>query len=109
MELHAHFETEAADCDGTRLRSWTEAMNEAERQDSFGDIAFHDRVGSYVVNTYSLMCSGTLSVTRHDDGPSMTWHEPTEEGYRHVKVKFCTGECDDDPTYRDLRAESMGY
>ena len=39
-----------------------------EQADDHGDIAFHERIMGGIVNTYSLMVLGKLTVSRLDDG-----------------------------------------
>lgn len=110
-KLHAHFETAASDCDGLITRDYTITQTDEEAAGEFGDIEFHDRIVAMVVNTYSLDSEGTLKVSRLGDGDvRMSWSEPTEEGYRATEVTFCHDLCDlDETSYRDHRAESMGY
>lgn len=109
-KLHAHFSTTSTDCDGRIDRDYVLVMDDDERASEFGDIEFHDRVVALVVNTYSLDSEGTLRVTKHDDGTRLEWSEPTEEGFRHTEVSFCSDDCDEAATnYRDHTAESMGY
>lgn len=109
--LHAHFETAASDCDGLITRDYVVVPNDEERASEFGDIEFHDRVVAMVVNTYSLDREARLEVHRLADGDvRMSWSEPTEEGYRATEVTFCNDHCDEaESSYRDHRAESMGY
>lgn len=110
-KLHAHFETESSDCDGRITRDYVVVPNDEEWASEFGDIHFHDRVVAMVVNTYSLDGEGRLEVHRLDDGDvRMSWIESTEEGYRHTEVTICKDDCDEAAeSYRDHRAESMGY
>lgn len=110
-KLHAHIETAASDCDGLITRDYVMTMTDEERASEFGDLEFHDRVVTSVVNTYSLDGEATLKVSRLNDGSvRISWTEPTEEGYRNSEATFCTDDCDDEESsYRDHRAESMGY
>src|SRR3954466_15617677 len=62
-ELHAHFESYNTDCDGPISSAGVVAMKDEEREGEYGDIEFHNRVVSQVVNTYSIMATGTLTVT----------------------------------------------
>lgn len=93
-------------------------MNEKElagkdEPNYFGEIDFLDRVVTTLVNSYSVMWNGKLEIENFDEQSiekRMTWHERTEEGYRTVEAVTCTDDCDEDEnSYRDHRAESMGY
>lgn len=110
-EVHAHVASHATDCDGAISTSWDVSMTDEERAGEFPDITFHDRIVASVVNTYSILGEGTLTVTRLGDGDvRIAWHEPTDEGVRRVEATLCTDPCEaSDPTYRDHRAEAMGY
>lgn len=103
--LHAHVSTDSADCDGRYSRTYVETPTEAERADDFSDLVFKERVlAAYV----SVVPGIVVKVEVTMDG--FTAAETTDEGYRHVEVEWCEyEECDDAPTYRDHRAESMGY
>lgn len=115
--LHAHFESYSTDCDGAISRDWIVTMNEEELagqdQDNwFGEIEFHDRVVSAVVNTYSSFRGGRLEVTLDDEYglPTLEWSEATEEGGRHTSATLCKDDCNTTyHGYRDHRAEEMGY
>lgn len=110
--LHAHFQTYSTDCDGAISRDYVEPMNDEEQESEYGDIKFHNRVISTVVNTYSLMYEGSLKVTNEEDnGVRLFWHEATEEGGRSVEALICKDESCNLTAhgYRDHRAESMGY
>lgn len=118
MTLHAHIESYSTDCDGPISSSYVLTMNEDELkgQDEpnyFGDIYFLDRVVTTLVNSYSLLWRGTLEIECFDEGSTekrMTWSEPTDEGHRQSIATICTDECDEaERSYRDHRAESMGY
>lgn len=115
--IHAHVDTYSTDCDGAISRSYimTPDPEELAGQDApnwFGDIDFHNRVVAHVVNTYSLVFGGRLDVTKWDDGSvGLDWSEATEEGSRNVNARICEDpDCDTgEHSYRDHRAESMGY
>lgn len=112
-KLHAHFSTTSTDCDGRIDRDYVLVMTDEERASEFGDIEFHDRIVASVVNSYSLDGEARLTVTRlpgeHKE-VRLVWEEPTEEGFRHTEVTICSDRCDEAETsYRDHRAESMGY
>lgn len=110
--LHAHVESYTTDCDGPIVREFVLSPNSAEQAGDFCEIEFHHRVLTQVVNTYSLMDTGTLTVKRDDDGEvRLSWSEPTDEGHRQVEARIHDDEtCMDDPeTYRDIRAEQAGY
>lgn len=108
---HAHFETAAQDCDGLITRTYTIWANEEETASDFGDIEFTDRIVAMCVNAYSLDSTGRLDVTKLSSGEvRLEWGEPTEEGGRSTTATICSDDCeDDDGSYRDHRAESMGY
>jgi hypothetical protein len=111
-EIHAHIETYSSDCDGSYTGTYLLTMTDAERASDFADIEFHNRVLASVVNTYSLDSEGRLTVSRLADGDvRLSWSEPTEEGRRDVEATICTDPCDlgEESTFRDHRAEEMGY
>ena len=113
QSLHAHVESYATDCDGPISRTYDMVMSDIERNSEFGDIDFHNRVLAHVVNTYSMRHTGTLRVERlggPDDEVRLEWSEVTDEGSVSLTATICG--CPDgnsEPTYRDHRAESMGY
>lgn len=111
--IHAHIETYATDCDGPISRTYMLTMNDEERADDFGDITFVNRMVAHVVSAYSTFHGGNLTITNDDEysvGKRLEWNEVTEEGHRNVVANICTDDCDDErPTYRDHRAEAMGY
>lgn len=114
--LHAHIETYATDCDGALSGGYLLTMNDEEVDRAagggFGDIQFHNRVLSHVVNTYSIMATGSLTVTRLEDGDvRLSWSEATEEGGRNIEATICTDPCDlgEDAWRRDHQAEEAGY
>lgn len=119
-ELHAHIAHDTTDCDGRITTSYLMTMTDDDRArkvaaagvNDFTDIEFTDRVVSTIVNAYSLEGEATLTVTRLGDGDvRLVWSEPTEEGHRFSEATLCTDPCDlgERSTYRDHRAESMGY
>lgn len=115
--LHAHIETYSTDCDGAISRDYVMTMTDEELsgQDApnwFGDIEFHNRIVAHVVNTYSSFRGGSLTVNLDDEYGTATleWFEMTEEGTRNSVARFCSDDCDEAETsYRDHRAEEMGY
>lgn len=109
--LHAHVETYEVDCDGPISRDYVLTLQDAEREDQYGDIDFHRRVTGTIINTYSLLSEGNLKVTKLNDGSTrLSWSEVTDEGHRNAEATFCTDECNlTAHGYRDHRAESMGY
>ena len=113
MTIHAHIETYSTDCDGALSSGHVMVPTEHELKDeAFGDIRFHNRVVTSVVNTYSLDVVGTLRVTRSGDEVRLMWNEPTEEGGRATEAIICTDErCDleEQPWRRDHQAEAAGY
>lgn len=101
--LHAHVESRSRDCDGTYDKTWVDVPSTVERMNEYGDLEFQNRV---VTSVISLFGHGTLTVASE----SCSWHEETEEGYRHVEITWCAEEdCDRTSTFRDHTAESMGY
>jgi hypothetical protein len=117
-EIHAHIETYSSDCDGTYTRTHVMTLNDSERRmagqpiNDFHEIDFTNRVVGSVVNAYSLMQEGGLTVRNYNDGRvRLYWSEATEEGGIAKEATICRDDCDltEDATYRDHRAESMGY
>lgn len=114
--LHAHVDTYAVDCDGPISRSYIiTADPERDQRDSWdgdGEISFRERVLGHVASAYTTW-QGTLTVTGDEMGgltKRLEWSEQTEEGGRHVTAVFCDDDCETNATsYRDHRAEEMGY
>ena len=114
MTIHAHIETYSTDCDGALSSGYILTPNPAELADeAFGDIRFHNRVVTNIVNTYSIDNNATLRVTRVSGNEvQLMWNEPTEEGGRAAEALICTDErCDleEQPWRRDHQAEAAGY
>jgi len=112
--LHAHLDRTATDCDGRIDDSRILVQNDEERADQFGDISFEARMVGSLVNTYSILNTGSLEVTRFDSGTydvKVEWSEETEEGYVHATILFCKDEdCDlGETSHRDHFAEAAGY
>lgn len=108
--IHAHIDSYAVDCDGPIARSHVMTMTEEEKAAEFGDIEFHGRVITSVVNTYSLFANGRLEVKATEHGARLDWTERTEEGFRNISAHICEADCATDETsYRDIRAEAAGY
>lgn len=112
--IHAHVETYSTDCDGPMSSGYLMAMNDNEKRSDYGDIEFHHRVVTRVVNTYSIFTEGTLKVQNEgDNGIRLNWSEVTEEGGRSVEALICDDETclyDDEGFWqRDHRAEEAGY
>ena len=102
MDLHAHVEIESRDCDGMYSQGYVFEMTTLERDETFPDIAFKDRV---VTSIISLHSHGTLNVR-----PSgVFWYESTEEGYRRADVTWCDDTCSGSSWQRDHSAEAAGY
>lgn len=102
--LHAHIFLATADCDGPMERSHTKV--------SADTLGMSDE--EYKVDTFSayvpMDSEFVVTITPHEDGMGFDVDEPTDEGYRYVSVSYCTHDDIDRPnTYRDIRAESMGY
>jgi len=113
--LHAHVESESADCDGRYSRDYVLTMWDDEKTDEMGDLKFESRVIGDVVSTNY---PGTLTVTPADpsdpirDPAMLEWSASTEEGFEAKVVRFCRdADCDlDEPgTQRDHSAEAAGY
>jgi hypothetical protein len=101
--LHAHAESSSRDCDGDYTSGNVYEMTTLEKAASLGDLEFKDRV---ITNIISVHAHGTLTVKP----TGVSWHEQTDEGYRHTDVEWCEDECADKRTWqRDHRAEAMGY
>ena len=110
--VHAHIEKCSQDWDGRYTSGYTMVQTFEEQGSDTGDVAFHERIMGSIVNTYSLMGEGKLTVSRLGDGDvRATWSEPTEEGFTETEVTFCTDDCDlgDSPWQRDHTAEAAGY
>ncbi len=102
-EPHAHVSIESADCDGRYSRSYIETMTDDERASMFPDLDFKARVLGN-------------RVSYHEHSKVFVWPEgfdvqmPTDEGYSHSEVRWCTDNCDESSsTYRDHSAEAAGY
>ncbi len=119
--LHAHISIESADCDGRYSRSYIETMNETELSDKEAAIALGIALGKEgAVNDFS-----DLDFKARVLGNRVSYHEhskvfispegfevqmPTDEGYSHSEVRWCTDNCDETrSTYRDHTAEAAGY
>jgi hypothetical protein len=88
--LHVHVEKASADCDGTYVHEDHIGLTSEDRADQFGDIHFRERIVGQTVNSYCGL-GGRLDVRSHEDMVvSLEWNEPTDEGYRHVSVDFCS-------------------
>lgn len=111
--LHAHVESESADCDGRYSRTYVmERHSFTQSEDEF--------IGHVLDMTVSTDAEdGTLKVTQSDVRrpglgrycyPVFEWSQSTEEGFSHVKVTFCLDDDADTPaTQRDHSAEAAGY
>lgn len=113
-ELHAHVSSDTSDCDGRISRSYVITFNDDERRENsrlinnFADLHFKERVLGGVVSFHPSGFDGDAEVHITRDG--FTYSEPTDEGYHHVEVEWCEDDCSEvRETYRDHRAESMGY
>lgn len=111
--LHAHVSTHATDCDGPIYREYIMRVD-PERDQQFGDdgeIGFRERMLCHIVGVYTCF-DGTLTVTS-DEWAGLTkildWSEKTEEGARSSRVEFCTDQCEDVSSFRDIYAEQMNY
>ena len=113
MELHAHIDRQAADCDGPVYDYRVEVFNDAEVAEreaaqginDFSDIHFMNRVLCNVASPYA---AHQMTVKIDDEGIDV--HEMTEEGFRSVQVRWCRDECDTGETrHRDIYAEMMNY
>lgn len=104
-KLHAHFSSRSSDCDGVYDRSHVVVIDDDEEE-----YDFEGRLLRQVVSLSGL--GGDLKVVRFDEDDTfrLTWHEPTEEGYRNVEALTCRDECDEAAaSFRDHTAERAGY
>lgn len=102
--FHVHIYREASDCDGVIQRSYIQEVE--------GDLyaAYAAEVGWAVAGNKGRVSVSTETFDLSEDefGYRTFVDYPTEEGYVSITVETC--DCPDfDSTYRDLRAESMGY
>ena len=102
--VHVHIYREASDCDGVIRRSYI--------QDVEGDLyaAYAAEVGWAVAGSKGKVAVFTDTFVLSDEhyGYRTFVDRQTEEGYVSMQIETC--DCQDfDSTYRDLRAESMGY
>lgn len=96
---HAHISTESADCDGQYSR--TNVLVPDATQDEWGFRA--ETIG----NALAYVTEGA-DVTFSVDGFSVSYS--TDEGYVFSEFTWCTDDdTDTRSTFRDHRAESMGY
>lgn len=104
---HAHVERSSADCDGTYSSEYIVEPNDEELDAKYGDLDFRDRVLTTVVSVWAIDHHATMTVTPE----GFEWREQTDEGYTNAEVRWCRdGACDPRATsYRDHRAEAMGY
>lgn len=109
--LHAHVESESADCDGRYSRTYVmERHTFTQSEDEF-----IGHVMDMIVSTDAH--DGTLKITQNAltiEGrrfyPVFEWSQSTEEGFTHSKVTFCLDDDADAPaTQRDHSAEAAGY
>lgn len=109
--LHAHFSSSSHDCDGRIDREYIIEPNLDETASEFGDLDFEQRLLATVVSTSGM--GGELKVITFPEDRTyrLIWNEQTDEGNRYIEVLTCVNEaCDTaEHTYRDHRAESMGY
>jgi hypothetical protein len=110
--IHVHQASETRDCDGLYHSSQDIWPSPEELNQEFADIRFHDKVVSWLVNSYSLECDGELHVYKADPFETrLRWTEPTEEGYRNTEARICLNPyCEPEKaTFRDHTAEAAGY
>jgi hypothetical protein len=111
LNIHAHVESESADCDGRYSRTYTYTPEVWISEES----DFIAWVLTMTVDTSAE--GGRLEITQdtlgHDgqELPMFEWSQPTEEGFIAKAVRFCTEPgCADAPaTQRDHSAEAAGY
>jgi hypothetical protein len=113
--LHAHVSRSQRDCDGPTYDSYVEVFNDTEVAEyeaaqvrgynDFSDLHFKGRVLSGEVAFHAE--SAEVQIT--SDG--FQYHEPTDEGFRAVDVRWCEDEsCDTgERSHRDVYAEMMNY
>lgn len=102
MATHIHVETAATDCDGPVYRTYVVWCPDGSEDYEF----WANHVKSM---TYAYADSGELRITSGDDFRRAQWWETTDEGSCHVSATLCRDECEDESTYRDVRAEQAGY
>lgn len=109
--LHAHVESESADCDGRYSRTYV------MERDTFtqSEDEFIGHVQDMIISSDAQ--DGTLKITQNQlttHGrqyyPEFEWSQSTEEGFTYSKVRFCLDDDADTPaTQRDHSAEAAGY
>jgi hypothetical protein len=99
IKLHAHIATEAEDCDGRISR--TNILLPDEGQDDWGFRA--ETIGNVLNN------ADENTTAKFTEAGFMA-SAPTDEGWTFTEITWCEDDCSDvKSTYRDYRAESMGY
>ena len=104
---HIHHYLEARDCDGTIERSWIAVCPLSDDDDDE-----HARYRWWIEEQgWALPTTSDEPVTiEFIFMKSMTYTEPTEEGYRRVELRYCEDDCDlSEGSYRDRTAEAAGY
>ena len=98
---HAHMTFDGSDCDGrtTDKRVWFASEAAVPEGMTFA---------GFVRDTYAEIDDPEVQ-TLTEKPYGFEFFEYTEEGYRCVEVEFCSDDCEDERSYRDYRAESMGY
>lgn len=96
--MHAHITIESSDCDGNYTR--TNVLLPEPEEDEW------DFRATTIGNVTAYSTHGTLTFNEF----GFDFDEPHEEGYHHTEVRWCDDEdADEKSTFRDHRAESMGY
>lgn len=104
--LHVHVDSTQRDCDGQYDRSHINEYKGSMLQEAGikGCYWINEEIGS-IVSIWEG--GGKLEVISANQ---VSWYTPTEEGYEHIELTFCSDDCNtDNSTYRDHTAESMGY
>lgn len=100
MALHAHVSIESAGCDGSYSRTYVIGPN------VFPGDEWDYRAG--LIGNALAFSDAHTTVAFTDSG--FTVDTPTDEGYVHTEYEWCEeGDTDTPNTFRDYRAESMGY
>lgn len=96
MSIHAHVHSRAMDCDGLITRIYV--------------MPFLPKADKSVEDFKAAVYSQFRFETVENNAYGFLAYEDTEEGYRSVSVEFCEHACNEnESTYRDHRAELMGY
>lgn len=103
VNLHAHVDVRARDCDGVVSSGSIVRPELSHRRSQFGDLQFKEAVlGSHV----HFHQEGRVEI--RPDEVEITQY--TDEGYRQTMIAWCDSKCSgDERWYRDHVAEAAGY